>query len=87
MPDRFAAVTHSPPGERTEARVTRPEPRKPGVASDPFVWAALGSVGVSAVLQILGRPQLSTCVGQWAPTLLLLGLYQKTTKARDPYYY
>jgi hypothetical protein len=27
-----------------------------------------------------GKPQASTFVGQWAPTLLILGLYNKLVK-------
>jgi hypothetical protein len=87
MPDRFSAVTHAPPGEHTEAMVTQPLRRKNRTPSDPLVWAALGSIGLSAVLQILGRPNLSTFVGQWAPTFLLFGLYRKISSVRDLYYY
>lgn len=48
--------------------------------SDSFLWLALASIGVSAVLQVTGRKQVSNFVGQWAPTLLILGLYNKLVK-------
>ena len=48
--------------------------------SDLFLWAALGSMGVSAVLQLSGKKQTSQFVGQWVPSLLLLGVYNKIVK-------
>lgn len=48
--------------------------------SDVFLWAALGSIGASAALQLSGRRQMSTFVGQWVPTFLLFGLYNKIVK-------
>lgn len=48
--------------------------------SDFFLWLALGSIGLSATLQVFGRKQDSSFVGQWAPTLLILGLYNKLVK-------
>lgn len=48
--------------------------------SDIFLWAALGSMGVSAVLQILGAKERSNFIGQWAPSFLILGLYNKLVK-------
>lgn len=48
--------------------------------SDTFLWAALASIGASLVLQATGRRDLSNFVGQWAPTFLILGLYNKLVK-------
>jgi len=48
--------------------------------SDLFLWLALGSIGVSAGLQLTGRKEVSNFVGQWAPTFLILGLYNKLVK-------
>ena len=48
--------------------------------SDVFLWAALGSIAVSASLQFMGNRQVSNFVGQWAPTFLILGLYNKMVK-------
>jgi len=48
--------------------------------SDTFLWLALGSIGVSATLQLIGKKEQSTFVGQWAPTFLILGLYNKIVK-------
>jgi hypothetical protein len=44
---------------------------------DRFLLGAALSVGASLVLRLTGRYQDALFVGQWAPTLLLVGLYSK----------
>jgi hypothetical protein len=48
--------------------------------SDVFLWASLGAMGVSCFLQMAGRKHESLFIGQWAPSLLILGLYNKLVK-------
>ena len=48
--------------------------------SDWFLWAALGSIAGSLTLQMSGKSHASTFVGQWAPTILILGMYNKLVK-------
>src|SRR5690606_32356674 len=48
--------------------------------SDTFLWAAGASVVGALVLHTLGRKAESNFVGQWAPTILILGLYNKLVK-------
>ena len=48
--------------------------------SDLFLWAALASIATSLVLQMLDRKHNALFVGQWAPTFLLLGIYNKLVK-------
>ena len=48
--------------------------------SDAFLWMAVGSIAVSATMQMMGNKQVSLFVGQWAPTFLILGLYNKLVK-------
>ncbi len=48
--------------------------------SDIFLWAALGSMAVSAVLQFTRHKKESLFVGQWPAPFLLLGLYNKIVK-------
>ena len=50
------------------------------IPSDAFLWAAVGSMATSATLQLMGNKQASVFVGQWAPTFLILGLYNKLVK-------
>jgi hypothetical protein len=48
--------------------------------SDTFLWAALGAMGVSAALQMSGKREVSNFIGEWVPTLLIFGLYNKMVK-------
>lgn len=48
--------------------------------SDVFLWAAGASIAGSLLLQCTGRQHESLFVGQWAPTFLILGLYNKLVK-------
>lgn len=48
--------------------------------SDAFLWMAVGSMAVSATMQMMGNRNGSLFVGQWAPTFLLFGLYNKLVK-------
>lgn len=48
--------------------------------SDLFLWAALGSMGASLTLKVLGKEKTALFVGQWAAPFLLLGLYNKLVK-------
>jgi len=48
--------------------------------SDTFLWAAIGSMGVSAALQLMRKSGAANFVGQWAPTFLILGVYNKLVK-------
>ena len=48
--------------------------------SDTFLWAATGSIAASLALKIVGRDKDALFVGQWAPTFLIFGLYNKVVK-------
>jgi hypothetical protein len=48
--------------------------------SDTFLWMAVGAMTASATLQMLGNRHVSLFVGQWVPTLLIFGLYNKLVK-------
>jgi hypothetical protein len=48
--------------------------------SDVFLWMAVGSMAVSATMQLMGNKHVSLFVGQWAPTFLIFGLYNKLVK-------
>lgn len=50
--------------------------------SDTFLWAALGSMGVSAALHFAGSKEQSRFVGQWVAPLLLFGVYNKIVKTQ-----
>lgn len=50
------------------------------IPSDAFLWAALASMGVSFTLKLMRRDALSLFIGQWAPSFLLFGIYNKLVK-------
>ena len=59
----------APSEEHREGKVARAiEQQTAKLPSDTFLWAALGSIGVSLALKLSGRAESSNFVGQWAPT-------------------
>jgi hypothetical protein len=37
-------------------------------------------MGMSLLMMLAGRQNLANFIGQWAPTILIMGLYNKTVK-------
>jgi hypothetical protein len=50
------------------------------VPSLAFMGLAIGAMAASAALVLTGRKQLGNFVGQWAPSILIMGLYNKIAK-------
>jgi hypothetical protein len=71
--------------QATASEQARPQPRSftrypasPEAHSpDPFIVGAAISIGASLVLRILGYREDAHFVAQWAPTLLVAGLYTR----------
>jgi len=78
------AKTEPEPGPREEHRegsVARSiEQQTAKLPSDWFLWAAVGSIAGSLAFKINGKDHAALFVGQWAPTFLLLGIYNKLVK-------
>lgn len=71
-------ATSTPP--RTEGPVAKNIERQTSkIPSDVFLWAALGFLGLSA-FRNMSRKQEGNFMSQLAPTLLLLGVYNKLVK-------
>ena len=71
-----AKTTEGPVAKAIESKTAQ-------LPSDIFLWGALGSMGLSLILQMTGksrRNNFGSFVGQWVPTLLVLGLYNKIVK-------
>lgn len=67
--------------EHAEGSFTRViEEQTAKIPSDVFLFAALGSMGTSFLLQLSGRGDASRFVGMWAPALLTMGVYNKLIK-------
>jgi hypothetical protein len=66
---------------RREDAVTRTvESQTTAIPSIAFLGVALGSMALSLALLLTGRRQAANFVGQWAPTILIMGLYNKLVK-------
>ncbi len=72
--------TNTPP-EHYEGVVARTiEQQTAKLPSDTFLWLAGASIATSLTLKMMGRDRDANFVGQWAPTFLILGLYNKIVK-------
>jgi len=79
--DSHMAIASAVRREHTEGQVAKSiEAQTAKLPSDMFLWAAVAAIGASATLQMMGKQSASVFVGQWAPTLLILGLYNKLVK-------
>lgn len=70
-----SASQHS---EGTVAQMIEEQTAK--LPSDIFLWAALGSMGLSLAMALTGRQHTANFFGQWVPTLLIFGVYNKIVK-------
>jgi hypothetical protein len=65
----------------SEGRVAKTiEEQTAKLPSDTFLWMAIGAMAASATFQMMGNKHVSLFVGQWAPTFLILGMYNKLVK-------
>lgn len=75
MAERLGTV--SPSEGQTATYIERHTSKLP---SDLFLWLAFGSIGGALTLRIMGKGDGANFVGQWAPTFLILGMYNKLVK-------
>ncbi len=45
-----------------------------------FLGLAVGAMAASAGLMLTGRKQIANFIGQWAPSILVMGVYNKIAK-------
>lgn len=50
------------------------------IPSDIYLWAAVGTMALSLGLFLTKKKHASLFFGQWAPSLLIIGLYNKLVK-------
>lgn len=71
----------NPNPQHKEGKVaTAIEEQTAKLPSDIFLWAALGSIAISLAFKLARKDDKALFVGQWPPTFLLLGLYNKLVK-------
>jgi hypothetical protein len=75
------AGTRTEAEEHSEGEVAKSiEDQTARLPSDFFLWAAGASILTSLSLKLMQKDDEALFVGQWAPTFLVLGLYNKVVK-------
>lgn len=74
--------THARPEHREGPIARTIEQQTAKLPSDTFLWAAIGSIGLSLAFKATGKDEAANFVGHWAPTFLILGLYNKLVKLK-----
>lgn len=70
---------HNP--KHKEGKVARAiEEQTAKIPSDVYLWAAVGTMALSLGLFCTKAKHASIFFGQWAPSLLIMGLYNKLVK-------
>jgi hypothetical protein len=70
-----------PNTQHREGEVARSiEQQTAKIPSDAFLWSAFASIGTSLALRVMGKADAANFVGHWAPTFLILGMYNKMVK-------
>jgi hypothetical protein len=68
-------------GRASEDRFTGAiESQTAQIPSSGYLAAAVAAMGASALLKILGKDDWALFVGQWAPSILIMGVYNKMVK-------
>ncbi|HEY3581367.1 MAG TPA: hypothetical protein VGK82_12510 [Pyrinomonadaceae bacterium] len=81
MSGQGQSSSHMQSGSHNEGSVARTiEQQTAKLPSDTFLWAAVGSMGASALLRIMGKKHASLFVGDWVAPFLLFGVYNKIVK-------
>jgi hypothetical protein len=76
--DQRGSVSAQQHTEGTLAKTMEQQTAK--IPSDVFLWAAVGSIGASALFQLMGKKKASIFIGEWVSPFLLLGVYNKIVK-------
>ena len=67
-------------GEREDEVTGALEAQTAKLPSSGFLVAALAAMATSAIMKMAGKDSWSLFIGQWAPTLLIIGTYNKMVK-------
>ena len=73
------AATFNP--DKKEGNVAKAiEEQTAKLPSDFFLWTAVGCMTASLTLKLFKQDHMSLFVGQWVPSFLLFGIYNKIVK-------
>ena len=74
-------LSRSDAASQSEGAIARSIERQTAkLPSDTFLWLAVGAMAASAALQLADKRHVSLFIGQWAPSFLLFGIYNKLVK-------
>ncbi len=77
-----APIERQEHGEGSFTRVIEQQTAK--VPSSVFLVVSIASMLASFSFEVSGRQRLSRFIGMWAPTLLMMGVYNKLVKMFGP---
>jgi len=81
MTSMMSGSTGVAPRQHEEGAITKQiEYYTSQVPSGTYLSLAVGSIGLSLALKLMGQDKTANFVGQWVPTILILGLYNKLVK-------
>jgi hypothetical protein len=67
--------------EKREGKLaTAIEEQTAKLPSDVFLWTAVGCMSASLLLKLFKRDHMALFIGQWVPSFLLFGIYNKIVK-------
>ena len=67
-------------GEREDRVTSTIESQTAKIPSSGYLAAAVGAMAVSAIFKIAGKDDWALFIGQWAPSFLVIGVYNKMVK-------
>lgn len=67
-------------GQREDQFTSSIESQTSKIPSAGYLGAAIGAMVASAVLKTMGKDNWAMFVGQWAPSILIMGVYNKVVK-------
>lgn len=73
-------LTANPPDPREDELTKTVERYTAAIPSSAFLTVALAAMGVSLIAQLSGGGKWGNFFAQWAPTWLMIGLYNKLVK-------
>lgn len=78
--DTTNAKGHSDEKHRADKAIRAIEHTAGSIPSSTFLVLAGGAIAGSITLKAMGRSEAASFVGDWVPTILMLGLYNKIAK-------
>ncbi|HEY4676172.1 MAG TPA: hypothetical protein VIJ01_03375 [Candidatus Angelobacter sp.] len=76
----FPTTSSRSRGEQEDQFTSSIESQTSQIPSTGYLGAAIASMAASAILKIMGKDNWALFVGQWAPSFLIIGVYNKMVK-------